>query len=121
MMMRSPTLWIHPSLLLLDFPLQTQNIIFNITNNFKQLKGEPSTLDTTCWEKRVISPLKQNPQTSFPNNELTDVGLGIKAKSTPISYNLKLLTKLYFLPPFLAHLVCLCKLIWFSITLFTLS
>ena len=25
-----------------------------------------------------------NPQTSFPNNELTDVGLGIKPKSTII-------------------------------------
>jgi len=25
-----------------------------------------------------------NPQTSFPNNELTDVGLGIKPKSTVI-------------------------------------
>jgi len=61
MVTRSPTLRIHPSLLLLDFPLQTQNIIFNITNNFKQLKGEPSALDTTCREKRVISPLKQNP------------------------------------------------------------
>jgi len=38
-MTRSPTLWIHPSLLLLDLPLQTQNIIFNITNNFKQPKA----------------------------------------------------------------------------------
>jgi len=61
MMTRSPRLWIHPSLLLLDLPLQTQNIIFNITNNFKQPKGEPSALDTTCWKKRVIFPLKQNP------------------------------------------------------------
>jgi len=26
-----------------------------------------------------------NPQTSFPNNELTDVGLGIKPKSTVLS------------------------------------
>jgi len=42
-------------------PLQTQNIVFNITNNFKQPKGEPSALDTTCWKKRVTSPLKQNP------------------------------------------------------------
>jgi len=61
MMTRSSTLWIHPSLLLLDLPLQTQNIIFNITNNFKQPNGEPSALDTTCWEKRVIFSLKQNP------------------------------------------------------------
>jgi len=60
MMTRSLTLWIHPSLLL-DLSLQTQNIVFNITNNFKQPKGEPSALDTTCWKKRVISPLKHNP------------------------------------------------------------
>jgi len=59
MMTRSPALWIHPSLLLY-LPLQTQNIVFNITNNFKQPKGEPSALDTTCWKKQVIFPLKQN-------------------------------------------------------------
>ena len=40
--------------------IKTQNIVFNITNNFKQPKGESSALDTTCWEKWVISPLKQN-------------------------------------------------------------
>ena len=32
-----------------------------------------------------------NPQTSFPNNEPTDVGLGIKPKSTISSLQIKLI------------------------------
>jgi len=86
MMTRSPTLRIHPSLLLLDLSFQTQNIIFNITNNFKQPKGEPLALDTTCWEKRVIFPLKQNPNKATRQiilNKQSGIIKEIKRKNTP--------------------------------------
>jgi len=86
MMTRSPTLWIHSSLLLLDLSLQTQNILFNITNNFKQSNGEPSTLDTTCWEKRIISPLKQNTNRATQQiilNKQSGIIKEIKRKGTP--------------------------------------
>jgi len=44
--------------------------------------------DITNWIYNKEKSLIYNPQTSFPNNELTDVGLGIKPKSTNLHLGL---------------------------------